>query len=176
MAVAGLSRDEAYVAPGDAPREFVSNGSPGRWETGPMPSLIAILEQWSEPLLLLAFGVIAVGFVADIIIDSKRVTVGDGSPREKVALRREVYWISWSAAAVLGSVSVLHRGGLAVIGVALFVMVFAVCTAVARTPFLKIRGRVIAAHDYDRREGMPAQLPLWLRELQEKAADPRRDE
>lgn len=119
--------------------------------------------RWSTPVLWLGVTVIIVGFVADLVIDSKRVELA-----HELSVRREVYWGTWMAGALICGVSQLHRGGVAVLGIIGGIMLLAVLNAIRRTPFLKIRGRVIASSATDRREGRPAELPLWLRELQEQ--------
>jgi hypothetical protein len=105
---------------------------------------------WSIALLWSGFAVWAVWFIADFKLTGRTV-------------RRRAYWAAWLGAALLVSLGFLYLGWGAALGTFAFLAFLTVFRAIRDTPYLKVRGRVIALWESDRRDGWPRPILTFPR-------------
>jgi hypothetical protein len=107
---------------------------------------------WSTALLWSGFAVWVVWFIADFKLTGRSV-------------RRRAYWVAWLGAALLVSLGLLYDGWGAALGIFAFLAFLTVFRAIRDTPYLKVRGRVIALWESDRRDGALLPIPTFPRPL-----------
>lgn len=127
-------------------------------ELGQVPAHVAP-PVWSTALMYAGFAMWGGALVADMFLTD-------------MWIRRRLYWYTWLAGSALCGVALVFRGW----STALFgfgAMVFmGVILAIRWTPFLKIRGHIIAASYTDRIAETPPSIPQLPAEIRDTSARP----